>query len=260
MDKSIVKKEEIINGLKKLGLKKGDMILVHSSLSSLGYVEGGADTVIDAFLEVVGKEGTVAVPNLPVIWYRESHADYLKRQPVFDVKVTPSKVGRITEVLRLREKARRSLHPSHSVAAIGKRRDWLIEGHEKCTGPCGEGTPCWKNCQANGRILLLGVSQNSNTTLHTVEEIGGAPVLTEDFFYPLVLDYKGKLITVPMHAHRDGQPRDFEKMDIICKKEKIMNVGQIGKATAMLIEARKLLEIGVKILKENPKFLFKNSP
>ncbi|MCD6221133.1 AAC(3) family N-acetyltransferase [bacterium] len=260
MGENIVKKEQIIRGLERLGLNRGDMVLVHSSLSSIGYVEGGADAVIDALLEVVGKEGTVAVPNLPVIWYREeSHVDYLKRQPIFDVRVTPSKVGKISEVLRARREARRSLHPSHSVAAIGKRRDWLIEGHEKCLSPCGRGSPYWKICQTKGKILLLGVGQNTNTTLHTIEEVGGAPVLTAEIFYPLVIDYEGRLITVPMRAHKANQPRDFEKMDDICKKRKIMKIGRIGKATVRLIEAGELLEIGIDILKKEPKFLFKGS-
>ncbi|MDH7476833.1 MAG: AAC(3) family N-acetyltransferase [Candidatus Bathyarchaeota archaeon] len=56
-------KEDIKAGLKKLGLKKGDIVGVHSSLSSFGYVEGGADTIIDALLEVVGKEGTITMPT-----------------------------------------------------------------------------------------------------------------------------------------------------------------------------------------------------
>ena len=252
-----INKERIIKDLKDLGLKEGDTVIVHSSLSSLGYVEGGADAVIDALLEVVGEEGTVAVPNLPVIWYPgETHVDYLKKQPIFDVRLTPSKVGIITETLRKRETAKRSLHPSHSVAVIGAKRDWLIQGHEDSQGPCGEGTPYWKICQIKGKILLLGVTQASNTTLHTVEEVGGAPTLTEETFYPLVIDYEGKIFTVPTRAHIPRR-RYLQKIDPICKEKGIMKVGKVGKAIARLIEADKLLEEGIKILKRDKEFFFK---
>lgn len=58
-----ITKEDIKKGLRALGLKRGDIVGVHSSLRSFGYVEGGADAVIDALLEVVGKEGTIAMPT-----------------------------------------------------------------------------------------------------------------------------------------------------------------------------------------------------
>ena len=61
-----VSKSDIIQSLKELGLRQGDIVLVHSSLKSFGYVEGGADTVIDAFLEVVGETGTLVMPTLSI--------------------------------------------------------------------------------------------------------------------------------------------------------------------------------------------------
>ena len=63
----------LVDGLGNLGLTEGDVVLVHSSLSRFGYVEGGADTVVDALLAAVGAEGTVAVPTSPVTWRGGSH-------------------------------------------------------------------------------------------------------------------------------------------------------------------------------------------
>ena len=93
----MITKEIIINGLKELGLKQGDTVLVHSSLSSFGYVDGGADTVIDALLETVGKEGTVLVPTL-------TGSEHLSAEnpPVFDVRNTPCWTGKIPETFRKR--------------------------------------------------------------------------------------------------------------------------------------------------------------
>ena len=113
----------LLDGLGSLGLTKGDMVIVHSSLSRFGYVEGGADTVVNALLAAVGPEGTVAVPTSPVIWEGGSHFHYIKHNPILDLRVTPSKLGAITNALRVRPEARPSLSACHTLHAIGGRRD-----------------------------------------------------------------------------------------------------------------------------------------
>src|SRR5437588_2145841 len=89
----IVERAEIAAGLADLGIARGDVALVHSSLKSFGYVVGGADAVIDALLDVVGPVGTVAVPTL-------SYPSFEPERPSFDARTTPSETGRITEVFR----------------------------------------------------------------------------------------------------------------------------------------------------------------
>ena len=91
----VVTSQMITDVLKQQGITKGDTIMLHSSLSKLGYVEGGAETVITAFLELVDKDGTLVMPSFPAIGF---NYDYLKSNPVFDVLHTPSKMGVITDV------------------------------------------------------------------------------------------------------------------------------------------------------------------
>ena len=94
----VIHKKDIVSGLKKLGLKAGDVVLLHSSLSSLGHVDGGAETVIEAFLAVLGAKGTLVVPTF-------------------------GKVGVVTEVLREDPRAVKSFHPVACVAAIGAKAE-----------------------------------------------------------------------------------------------------------------------------------------
>jgi aminoglycoside 3-N-acetyltransferase len=115
----LVTKLDIEDGLKKIGLSKGDVVAVHGSLSSFGRVEGGAETVVDALLDVLGAEGTLVVPT------------FTYGLDVYDPKESPSMVGAISEAVRKRTNALRSLHPTHSVAAIGELADVVTEGHEK---------------------------------------------------------------------------------------------------------------------------------
>ena len=117
-DKSIhVTRDDVAAALKAVGLVPGDIALFHSSLSSMGTVVGGPDTVIDGFLDAVGPEGTVAVPTLCRWPPEERHLTFDRWNP----EISPSYVGRITETFRLRPDAVRSDHATHSIGAIGAR-------------------------------------------------------------------------------------------------------------------------------------------
>src|SRR5450759_4325859 len=109
---------DIVNGLRDVGLQLGDRVLVHSSLAALGDVDGGADTVIDALIEAVGTDGLVVVPTFAC-------------QPPFDRKTSATPLGAVADRLWRRPNAFRSLHPTHSVAAIGHGAEELVRDHEK---------------------------------------------------------------------------------------------------------------------------------
>jgi aminoglycoside 3-N-acetyltransferase len=138
-----INKDDIKFSLELMDIKKGDVMIVHSSLSSMGYIQGGADAVIDALLETVGDEGTIVMSTLT------GWADH------FDVNTTPSAVGKISEVFRKRYNAYRSLHPVHSVAAIGKHAKYITEGHDKCETGCGPGTPYYKIRELDGKMHFI---------------------------------------------------------------------------------------------------------
>jgi len=250
---STVTKEMIVEGLKNLGLKTGDIVMVHSSLKSFGYVVGGVDTIIDALLETVGEQGTVVVPTL-------TGSDKLSPEnpPVFDVKNTPCWTGKIPEVFRKRKEAIRSLHPTHSVAAIGALAKFLTENHERCITPCGKGSPYYKLAQMKGYVLLLGVDLRCCTLLHTVEELADLPYhMQKDWVFAKVIDERGKEQEVKVKIHLYGYERDFLKMEPLLLKEEAMKLGTIGKSSIRLIKADKLIKIALKQIKKDPNFLLK---
>jgi len=253
---SIVMKENMISGFRDLGLKNGDIVLVHSSLKSFGYVEGGADTVIDALLESVGDEGTIMVPTL-----RGKPTDSKENPPVFDVRHTPCWTGRIPETFRLRKEAIRSLHPTHSVAAIGAKKIILTEGNENSKSPCDENSPYYKNALLKGYIMLIGVDQESNTSIHSCEEIAGVPYhLQKEITEAYVIGYKGERIAVKNRLHDwNKPPTDFNKLDRIFYEKGIMRIGKIGNSIIRLIEADKMFEITIELLRRQPYFLVKNN-
>jgi aminoglycoside 3-N-acetyltransferase len=241
---------DIVRGLRELGVQPGTILLVHSSLSSLGYVEGGADAVIDALLTAVGPQGTVLVPTLT-----GSEALNADNPPHFDPVATPCWTGRIPETMRQRPDALRSRHPTHSVAAIGARAAELVAGHEFCITPCGPDSPYGRLAQLGGHILLLGVTHSSNTTLHHVEEIVGVPYHMQPGLVAAQIVEKGGLRTVHLMLHRYGAPREFERIEPLLRERDIQRDGPVGAAQARLIDARRMVEVVRQALLQDHTFL-----
>jgi aminoglycoside 3-N-acetyltransferase len=248
--KSITKKN-ILTGLTSIGVKNGDILLVHSALSKIGYVDGGADAVIDALLEAVGEEGTVLVPTLT------GSADLsASNPPVFDVAKTPCWTGIIPETFRRRPEAIRSLHPTHSVSAIGKKAREITKNHENCLTPCGRGSPYDKLAEWGGYVLLVGVKLDCCTLLHSAEELAGLPYhMQASPVDARLIDKDGKTRTVQLGIHRYGSPRDFCKLEPILLEQKAMTIGNIGQAKVRRIDAGRLMAIVMAILAKDPEYL-----
>lgn len=170
-----VTRQEAAETARTCGVVPGDTMMFHSSLSSMGTVVGGPDTVIDGFLDAVGSQGTVAVPTL-CNWTPDTQKDVF---PKWDPATSPSYVGRITEVFRMRPQAVRSNHPTHSVAAIGARAGELTAGHGDGglrPGPYGRGafagcSPWQKLYEWNAAYCFIGVTFRVCTLVHFVETL-----------------------------------------------------------------------------------------
>src|ERR1043166_3201777 len=160
-----VTRTDIANGLRVMGLREGDLVLAHCSLSAFGYVAGGADAVIDALLDMVGPTGTLVMP---------SHKDAAEPDtPGYDPRTTPVRknIGRIPDTFWRRPGVRRGQHPPrHPWAAQGPRGEALIALSEN--RPIGSQHYAGiLNAIADlgGYILLLVCMHTSSTSVHTAE-------------------------------------------------------------------------------------------
>ena len=162
----MLSKNQLTTAFRHAGLAKGDLILVHSSLRKLGPVEGGADAVLDALLEAIGPEGTLALPT-------HTFSVVTARQPVFHQILTPSNVGTLSNVFLKRAGVLRGLHPTHSIAAIGPLAAKLMEGHEKEITPCSANSPYARLREWNGKVLIIGEGLKCCTLFHACEELAG---------------------------------------------------------------------------------------
>lgn len=150
------------------GVRPGGILLVHTSLASLGPVPGGADTVLDAFLRALGPTGTLVIPTLSYLFCTKEH-------PVFDVRSTPTNLGAIPSAALRRAGALRSLHPTHSCAALGARAAEVVARHGEDTTPVGPHSPFSVVRALGGQVGFLGCGCRTNTSIHGVEELLSPP-------------------------------------------------------------------------------------
>lgn len=166
--------------LRALGLREGMTLLVHSSLSSLGWVAGGPQAVILALTRVLGDFGTLVMPaystdnSEPRDWRNppipdDWHQVVRDHMPAFDARQTPTRaLGRIAETFRAWPDVRRSSHPAVSFCALGRYARAITTDHRLENG-LGENSPLARVYDLGGHVLLLGVGHDSNSSLHLSE-------------------------------------------------------------------------------------------
>ena len=142
-------------------------VLMHSSCKSLGQMENGGDTILDALTEYFSR-GLVVLPT-------HTWATVNDRQPVYDVLYTPVCIGLLPELFRKRPGVHRSWHPTHSVAAFGADAEEFVRGDENCPTPCARDSAWGRLYDRDAYVLLVGVELNRMTFFHGVEEWNGIP-------------------------------------------------------------------------------------
>ncbi len=159
----------LVEGFKKAGFVKGDVLFVHSSLRSLGYIENGAVDIINALKEVVGEEGTLVFPAFTI--NGSMYQTLADEHSIFDREKSVATTGKITNVFWEGKDAYRSIHPTHSVAAWGKNAKFITEGHYKAETNFGEATPFGKFLSLKGKIVGIGISYGPVTFYHVYEDL-----------------------------------------------------------------------------------------
>ncbi|MFI2409434.1 aminoglycoside N(3)-acetyltransferase [Streptomyces sp. NPDC018947] len=176
----LVTRGTLAAGLRELGVRSGETLLAHSSLSALGWVCGGPVAVVQALLDVLGPDGTLVVPTQtgdlsdPALWSNppvpEEWWDTIRTaMPPYDPATTPSRgVGVIPETVRTWPGALRSAHPQTSFAAVGPRAAEVVAGH---AADCrlGERSPLAVLERTGARVLLLGAGYDACTAFHLAE-------------------------------------------------------------------------------------------
>ncbi len=237
-------KEQMIEQLRAIGMKRDMDVLVHSSLRRVGPVEGGADMIIDALQETLGPEGTLMMSTVSGNVNRE--------QTVFHVSYTPSTVGALSNVFRKLPGVLRSLHPVHSIAAYGPRAMFYTEGHLDCPTPWSPESPYGRIMRSGGFLLLLGTNFAANTCIHALEIEARVPGLHTDSTTTLqVFDADGMLHEIEHHWHAPKSPF-YPDLEQIVEKAGGLSYGRIGNGISRFVDARILRETLLPLFRDTP--------
>jgi aminoglycoside 3-N-acetyltransferase len=151
---------------------------------------------------------------------------------------------------------KRSLNPTHSVVAFGKRAAWFVAGHEHCETPCGTGSPFDKLAETGGKILLLGCDHQSNTSIHMIEELAKLDYhMIPGSAQVTIVDMDGRILTVTARFHSWETPRNFNVVDELLSQSGAQVKSSVGLAEARLVDARAMRMELLPILHENPRYL-----
>jgi len=250
----------LVTDFKSIGINEGMTLLVHSSLSSLGWVCGGPVAVILALEEVLTENGTLIMPTHssdysdPAEWCNppvpETWWDIIRNEmPLFDKNLTPTRgMGKIAETFRKQNGVIRSNHPELSFAAWGRNKEYILQD-EYYDFSLNEKSPLGRIYELNGNILLLGVDYSNNTSFHLAEykaNYPGKKYIKKGF--PVFEDNK-KLWKY--FDDIDISSDDFNEIGLAYEKDNLIITGKIGNANTKLLNQKKLVDFAKEWMEKN---------
>jgi aminoglycoside 3-N-acetyltransferase len=250
----MVTKTELTTNFTAIGLRSGDTVLVHSAYKSLGGVEGGPQTVIDALLELLTPEGTLIMPTF--------NFDFNEGAP-WDVRTTPSKMGILTELVRLDPRARRVFHPFYSFAIIGKYADELTR--ERYKSSYERKSVFGRLRDLDGKIMIIGLDYTQSFTfVHHVEQMEGVD-------YRFIKGFTGQVTDENSNTYSDtfymlvrdrdrGVITEVNPMGAVLEARGVVTVRQIGNASVKLMKANEAYRMIAEEMKRDPFLMYQIQP
>jgi aminoglycoside 3-N-acetyltransferase len=244
--------------LRALSLQAGMLVIVHSSMKSLGWVNGGATAVIQALQDVLTPRGTLIMPThsadlsdparwenppVPESWWQTVR----DTMPAYDPQRTPTRgIGQIPELFRTWPDVLRSAHPAHSFAAWGRLAEEVTRDHPLSFG-LGPGSPLEAIYQHDGYVLLLGAGYESNTSFHLAEyRLDWMPQITQG----ARLSIDGETIW-KTYTDVDISSDDFAALGEALEGEDKVLVGKVGSAETKLFHQPTAVDFAERWLQSN---------
>ena len=243
-------KSELFQQLEQLQAPRGAIVLMHSSLRSIGAVEGGAEALLDVLIEYFTRDGGLFC--VPTHTWRNLHKDI-----TLDLNSDESCLGAFAGVAIRDPRGIRSENPSHSMVVFGDREKALdfIRDELWLASPTAPNSCYGKLLDRGGYVLLAGVSQNKNTYLHAVDEILQTPNRMDTRPIPVaVRKQDGQIVRREMVLFHTDYTSDislrFVKYETAFRYHRCITDGFLGNAPVQFCDAAKMKQT-VELLWQN---------
>ena len=243
--------KSLLADLSRMGLTGNETILVHSSMKSIGEVEGRADAVLDA-LSRFFQDGLLLFPS-----FTYASVNGNEGHDFYDVASSPACTGILPELFWHRPGVLRSLHPTHSIAALGKKAAEFIADHDTFNTAFNRKGPFGRLLDWNGKVLLFGVTLDRCTFIHALEEWAGVPMLSKEPIKLISRNHQKIDTPVDLYWHTGAHSEVFDRILPVFLEQNVVKPVTFGDASTLLVDCKMAYDTLVPILKQNPSF-FKN--
>ena len=249
-------KDSLIKDIEQSGIRKNGTLLIHSSMKAVGEVEGGGDTVLDAFIEYM-KDGLLLFPTHS--WSEDNLKD-----GIYDPKTESSCVGILPNLFMKKTGAIRSMHPTHSVTAMGSRaQDYVMRDNDVYT-PCPRHGCFGGLYDEEAQILFLGATLKTNTYIHGIEELLNIPDRINPQSRRIKLLFEnGDVREIDFYGHystRGDVSKNYDKLLIPMLHMGLAKEVKIGSAVSYVVEVKPMTDWVIGLLKENPSLFDDDKP
>ncbi len=242
------------------GLAAGQTVLVHTAMSKIGWIAGGAEAVIQALLRVLTPSGTLMMPTFttgntdPARWQHppvpESWWPVIREQmPGFNPATTPTRdMSAVAELFRTWPGAVRSAHPIGSLAAWGANAAYLTGDH-RLDGEYGDTSPIGRLYELDGYVMLVGVGHGNNSSLHLAEWRANWP--GKPFFQEGTAMYVNGVRQWVTFDSLDFNDGDFAAIGDAYEAEHAIQRAHVGRAEVRFMKQRPLVDFAVQWMEHN---------
>jgi len=234
-------------------LRPGDIVMVHSSLSSLGNVKGGPEAVCRAFQRVLTESGTLLMPSY---YQPEPVLQMIREKILIDLRTAPSTMGKLTETFRTLPGVKRSSHPFSSVCAWGRYSTEMTGGHSHSPYICGPGSPFFELVERSGKYMGIGIDIRVIALYHALEE--NWKEFPIEVHYPerftiRYIDAEGErierdLIILDPHVSRTRIDQEVEGewvrkwLTLYMRNQGVLHEFKLGQSTSWIVDAKVFYE------------------
>jgi aminoglycoside 3-N-acetyltransferase len=208
--------------------------------------------VVNALRGWLGADKNLALPTHTYCYPNENG-----QREIFDPIITESVIGAITNYFWHLPGVARSLHPTHSLAVLGPRKQELTSAHEECDTPCGVGTPYNRLIENDAAVLMFGATMDAYTLFHSAEDAARVPYLYEAVLYELfVKGSDGRRVTVRMWRQDMKVPRRFTEIAPWLEQRGALTRRRLGMGELLFIPSSKRVhELITAEMRKDPYFL-----